>query len=648
MGETFNSIELFVPGRLCLFGEHSDWAGKYMDQNPDTVEGQAIVTGLNLGIYANAHKDDMFRVKSFDADGVMCEFECEMDLEQLKDKALYDEFFCYCCGTAAYMLENHHVGGVSIDITKMTLPIKKGLSSSAAICVLVARTFNSLYKLNLSIMGIMRAAYSGERLTRSRCGRLDQACAFGEQPVLMHFTGDEIAVDRIKVGANLYWVFADLCAKKDTKKILSELNRAFPFAQNETYQNVQDALGHDNHVIVKNATKAIEDGDAKTLGELMCDAQALFDRKIAPACPEELMAPVLHSVLSDKTVKKLIYGAKGVGSQGDGTVQFLARDKASQLELIDYLNNDLHMEALPFELQAGGRIRRAIIPIAGYGTRMYPETHFIKKAFMPIVDREGVVKPVLLYILEELDSAGIEEVILVVGKGETEEYKKFFEYYEDEVFAKKLSETVRNYYSAIRRYSGKISYVEQIEKRGLGHALYQVKDLLHGEPAMMMLGDFIYKSACDISCAMQTIKAYNEVGGNKTVISVKKVPVEDTKNYGTLYGDFENDSHIMKVKSITEKPSIDFAKEHLAVKTSNGTDSYYVTFGEYVLTDEVFIYLENHIKNTSADSGREIDLTEAFNHLLEEDKLVGVEIKGESFDVGTPELYYNSFVNFHK
>lgn len=643
-----NSIELFVPGRLCLFGEHSDWAGKYMDQNPDTVEGQAIVTGLNLGIYANAQKDEMFRVKSFDADGVELEFECEMDSEQLKDKALYDEFFCYCCGTAAYMLENYHVSGVSIDITKMTLPIKKGLSSSAAICVLVARAFNTLYKLNLSTVGIMRAAYSGERLTRSRCGRLDQACAFGEQPVLMHFMGDEIAIDRIKVGTNLYWVFADLCAKKDTKKILSELNRAFPFAQNELYQNVQDALGYDNHVIIKNAVKAIEDGDVQKLGELMRDAQALFDRKVAPACPEELMAPVLHSVLADSTVKKLTYGAKGVGSQGDGTAQFLAKDKASQLELIDYLNNTLHMEAFPFELQAGGKIRRAIIPIAGYGTRMYPETHFIKKAFMPLVDREGVVKPVLLYILEELDSAGIEEVILIVGEGETNEYKKFFEYYEDKTFAEKLPKSVKDYYSTIRRYSGKISYVEQVEKRGFGHAVYQVRDLLHGEPAMLMLGDFIYKSSCDISCAMQTIKAYNESGGNKTVISVKKVPLEDTKNYGTLYGEFENGSPIMKVKSITEKPSVEYAKEHLTVKALDGTEGYYVTFGEYILTNEVFVYLENQIKNVLPESGKEIDLTEAFNHLLAQDKLVGIEIQGESFDVGTPQLYYDSFVNFHK
>lgn len=640
-----NSIELFVPGRLCLFGEHSDWAGRYMDQNPDTVEGQAIVTGLNIGIYATATEDKEFKVRSFDADGVVKELICPMDLEQLKDKALYDEFFCYCCGTAAYMMENHQVGGVFIDITKMTLPIKKGLSSSAAICVLVARAFNAIYKLNLSTLGIMRAAYSGERLTRSRCGRLDQACAFGEQPVLMHFMGDEISVNRIKVGANFYWVFADLGAQKDTKKILSELNRAFPFAQNGTYQNVQDALGHDNHVIIKKAVEAMKNGDAKKLGQLMCEAQALFDRKVAPTCPEELIAPVLHRVLSNPMVKKLTFGAKGVGSQGDGSVQFLAKDKETQLKLIDYLNNELGIEAFPFELQAGGKIHRAIVPIAGYGTRMFPETHFIKKAFMPVVDCNNIVKPVLLYILEELDSAGVDEIILIVGKGETEEYKKFFDFPVDEDFYRRLPEHVRDYYYLIRKFSGKIVYVEQLEKRGLGHAVYQVRDLLHGEPALMLLGDFIYKSTNDISCVMQTINAYNEEGGNKSVISIKKVPLKDVSNYGIVYGKFGDNNHVMQVETMIEKPNFNFAKEHLAIADKNGESQFYATFGQYILTEEVFEYLEQQIYSLE-NMEKEIDLTDAFRYLAEQGKVIGLDVAGDSFDVGTPQLYFDSFVKF--
>ncbi len=115
----------------------------------------------------------------------------------------------------------------------MTLPLKSGLSSSAAICVLVCRAFNKLYNLKLSTMGEMNVAYVGELRTASRCGRLDQACAFGVRPVLMTFDGEEIDVNRLNVKRDLHWVFADLNASKDTVKILKDLNNAFPFADGE-------------------------------------------------------------------------------------------------------------------------------------------------------------------------------------------------------------------------------------------------------------------------------------------------------------------------------------------------------------------------------------------------------------------------------
>ena len=92
---------------------------------------------------------------------------------------------------------------------------------------------------------------------------------------------------------------------------------------------------------------------------------------------------IAQAVLNDPKIQDWIYGAKGVGSHGDGTVQLLARDKASQQALVDYLNNERHMEAFAFKLNAGGKVKKAIIPIAGMGTRMFPETFFIKKAFLP-------------------------------------------------------------------------------------------------------------------------------------------------------------------------------------------------------------------------------------------------------------------------
>lgn len=639
-------VSLFVPGRLCLFGEHSDWAGTYMASNSELLEGQAIVSGINLGIYAEVEKSDKFCVKSVLDDGEVSFFECEMDIKKLRSYAMESFLFSYCCGVAAYMRENYRVGGVFIDITKVTLPMKKGLSSSAAICCLVAKAFNEIYSLHISTRGIMQVAYRGELLTGSRCGRLDQACAYGERPVLMHFVHSEIEVEKIHVGKNLYWVIADLCASKNTKKILAYLNKAYPFATNEVEKKVQDALGCDNHKIISKAKAAIELGDAEKLGQIMWEAQALFDEKVAPACPDELASPVLHFILKDPKIQDWIYGGKGVGSQGDGTVQFLAKDKNCQQLLINYLKDEVNMEPFAFTLNAGGKVRKAIVPIAGNGTRMFPETFFVKKAFLPVMDNEGITKPVLLYMLEELVAADIEDIYLIIGEGEEEEYKKIFRFELNENYESALPEKIRYYYRKLHEIGNRVHFVVQHEKKGFGHAVYQARKFLEGEPVLLMLGDFIYKSNLDISCTQQTINAYNKSGG-KSVISVKSVPFEVSKNYGIVHGIFRTDySYIMNVDNMVEKPDSVTAEKELAID-----GKCYATFGQYVLTDDVFNYLEKQIdeledKISKGLTCKEIDLTSALQEQATKGELVGVDVAGTSYDVGIPDMYYHTFVEF--
>ena len=243
-----NSIDLFVPGRLCLMGEHSDWAGLYKTINADIVPGQAIVTGIEQGIYATVSKSDDFIVESSISAYKNEVLHCPMDSEKLRQIANTGSFFSYVAGVASYVCENYSAGGIRVKITKMDLPIKSGLSSSAAICVLVARAFNVLYHLNLNTMGEMTIAYYGEQRTPSRCGRLDQACAYGINPVCMTFAGNEISVKPLKIKETLYFVIADLKGHKDTVKILSDLNKSFPFAASESDKKVQEALGKDNAV----------------------------------------------------------------------------------------------------------------------------------------------------------------------------------------------------------------------------------------------------------------------------------------------------------------------------------------------------------------------------------------------------------------
>ena len=291
-----SKLELFVPGRLCLLGEHSDWAGINRMMNSSLVPGCAIVTGIDQGIYATVEKAENFVIESdlecFERE----KFECEMDTDKLRETAADGGFFSYVAGVASYINEHYRVRGIHVTVTEMDLPIKSGLSSSAAICVLVARAFNKLYHLHLNTMGEMNIAYMGEQRTPSRCGRLDQACAYGVNPICMVFDGNDISVRPLALKSKLYWVVADLNAHKNTVKILADLNKCFPFANNELERQVQEALGKDNKAFVDEAIQYIESGEAENLGKLMIRFQENFDKKVAPACPAELTSPVLRDV----------------------------------------------------------------------------------------------------------------------------------------------------------------------------------------------------------------------------------------------------------------------------------------------------------------------------------------------------------------
>lgn len=298
-------------------------------------------------------------------------------------------------------------------------------------------------------------------------------------------------------------------------------------------------MGVDNEKLINEAKAAIEAGDSKEVGRLMVEAQAHFDKMVAPASPVELKAPVLHSILADEKIKELTYGAKGVGSQGDGSIQFLAKDDKTQEELIKYIKEKYDMEGFKLTLKPGKKVKKAIIPVAGFGTRLYPETRSIKKEFFPIIDKDGYVKPVILCLLEQLEDSGIEEICLVIGEEEQKQYDEFFSPLSQEHISK-LSEEKREYEEKILRIGKKITYVYQKERKGFGHAVYQCREFTNNEPVLLLLGDMIYQSYEDKTCSRQLIDAYEETG--KTMVSMQAVPLENVSSYGILAGTWENES----------------------------------------------------------------------------------------------------------
>ena len=335
-------MKLFVPGRFCLFGEHTDWAGGYRSINPNLPKGYAIITGTNLGIYAavKPHPTHFIFYSSHSDGSRKSSIQLPMEKEALLAEAQKGNFFSYAAGVAYQFLTYFQVKGLEIDNYLTDLPIQKGLSSSAAICVLVARAFNRIYDLKLTIQGEMEYAYLGEITTPSRCGRMDQACAYGNRPILMTFDDNLIDIIEVTVPKDLFFVIVDLAASKNTQEILSHLNQSYPFAANEIHRNVQHYLGSISSKITLEAVNAIQEGNEQRIGLLMTEAQAEFDRYLIPACPQQLTAPLLHHLLTYKPIQPYIWGGKGVGSQGDGTAQFIVKSKEAQEKLIKIIEQD--------------------------------------------------------------------------------------------------------------------------------------------------------------------------------------------------------------------------------------------------------------------------------------------------------------------
>jgi UTP-glucose-1-phosphate uridylyltransferase/mevalonate kinase len=639
------TISLFVPGRLCLFGEHSDWAGLQRVINADIVPGAAIVTGIEQGIYAKAEKCERFVMhnESEELAGTWVDFDCPMQNQELRSIAESDSYFSYIAGVASYIKDHYSVGGIRITLNKMTLSMKKGLSSSAAICVLVAKAFNRLYQLNLNTRGEMDIAFKGEQRTRSRCGRLDQACAFGTVPVCMRFNGDDISVERLVIKGNFYWVFADLNAKKDTIKILGDLNKCYPFAQTDIEKNVHVALGKLNQDIIKRAVGYLRNGEASKLGELMTEAQGIFDTMVAPACPSELTAPILHSFLNDEKIKHLIYGGKGVGSQGDGSIQFIAKDALSQEALCEYLKGK-GLSPYKLTIKPQHQIRKAIVPVAGFGTRLYPVTRRIKKEMLPLIDKDGLVKPAILILLEQLIDAGIEEICLVTGgEDDMRAYRDFFMEPLSGEHSSKLSKETQKYEHLIHTIGNRINFKIQKERLGFGHAVSLCADFCAGEPVLLLLGDTIYTSTKNENCTQQLIEAYEVL--EKPLIAVHRVTVEQCRYYGMLSGIWLNNSHTqMKITKLIEKPERSFAEQNLSMPGKNNDWEYYAVFGQYILVPEMFDVLRNVITDEQNQSS-EIDMTDALGSFIGKG-LTGVVLDGTMYDIGNPAAYKETFTSY--
>jgi len=640
-------FDIFVPGRVCLLGEHSDWAGGHRRINSSIVPGYAIICGTNQGIRARiqSHPDKLIFHSSLTADDKRQEFDVPMRPDALLAEAKKGGFFSYVAGVAYQILTHNTVKGLVIENYATDLPVKKGLSSSAAVCVLTARAFNLAYDLKMTVRGEMDYAYRGEITTPSRCGRMDQGCAYGSRPVMMEFDGDSLDVSELACGADFHFIVADLKATKDTVKILADLNKAFPFAENDVERGVQEYLGPINKRLLSDAADALRSGNAERLGALMTEAQADFDKYAAPACPEQLRAPVLHKALSLRALTPFVYGGKGVGSQGDGSVQFLARDEKCRDEAIRILERELGLSCLRLTVPRSKKIRKAVITAAGFGTRLFPMTAVVRKEFLPVVDTQGRMLPLILANVEEVIDAGIDEICIIIQEQDRKFFQDFFDQNISPDLYDQLSARAKESLSAIREIGRKVVLQAQGEQKGLGHAVYQVREWVGNEPFLLVLGDHLFVRRGAKGCARQLVERFEEL--ETAVIGVQPTSESDVGRFGTVGGnwiDGDDKRALIDIAMLKEKPAVEFAEEYLKVQ-GLPEKTYLTVFGLYLLTPRIFQELERSMQDCGGEN-REIELTNALEAMRRKERILGLIIEGQKIDIGLPSGYIEGLLRY--
>ena len=268
------------------------------------------------------------------------------------------------------------------------------------------------------------------------------------------------------------------------------------------------------------------------------------------------------------------------------------------------------------------KIRKAVIPAAGFGTRFLPETKAMPKEMLPLVD-----KPTIQYIVEEILDSGIEEILIISGHA-----KRAIEDHFDsspELEQHLLKQGKLEQLKQIRKISDvKIHYTRQAYQRGLGDAILCAKDFIDGEPFGVILGDDVVYTGTEEPALKQLMDQYDKTGG--TVIGCQVVAPEKVSAYGIIDGKPTGDENLLQVKDMVEKPKLSEAPSRFAA------------LGRYVITPEVFEILEE----TRPGKGGEIQLTDALRVMAHQGNVYAYNFQGKRYDTGDKLGYLKAVVEF--
>jgi UTP--glucose-1-phosphate uridylyltransferase len=266
------------------------------------------------------------------------------------------------------------------------------------------------------------------------------------------------------------------------------------------------------------------------------------------------------------------------------------------------------------------KVKKAVIPAAGLGTRFLPSTKAQPKEMLNIFD-----KPSIQYIVEEAVEAGIEDILIILGRNKKSIEDHFDKSYELE--DKLKSKGKKELLEGVEKISnlGNIHYIRQKEPLGLGHAIYCAKAFVGNEPFAVMLGDDIVKSKKP--CIKQLIEKYEEY--NSTIIGVQEVEKSEVDKYGIIKGEKINE-RLYKVEDLVEKPKVKEAPSNIAI------------LGRYVISPEIFPILQH----TKPGAGNEIQLTDGLKELARRRNVYSYVFEGKRYDVGNKLGFLEATVEF--
>lgn len=287
-------------------------------------------------------------------------------------------------------------------------------------------------------------------------------------------------------------------------------------------------------------------------------------------------------------------------------------------------------------------VRKAVIPAAGFGTRLFPATKVVKKELFPIIDRDGRTKPVILAIVEEARRGGIEEIGIVVQPSDRAIFEAFFKTPPKQELWDKLSDENQEYCQYLQELGERITILTQAEQEGYGHAVFCAKDWVNQEPFLLLLGDHVYVSDTEIPCTRQVLEIYEKMG--QSVIGLTEMSAEIIHKAGCVTGVWQEVNSVLAVTQVCEKPDLDYARSHLRVE-GMAEDKFLGIFGMYVLKPKIFDILADSINQNRRYKG-EFQLTTCLDTLRQDEELIGYWVKGRYFDTGMPEFYRETLINF--